>query len=84
MTRLVNAGYREHLVREGAWRRLSEIRAVVTDQFSGMADMLEELAADFALEERLDADAAARVSDVCEAHGCRCGTWCARSAGKAG
>ena len=69
VTRLVNAGYREHLVREGAWRRLSEIRAVVTDQFSGMADMLEELAADFALEERLDADAAARVSDVCEAHG---------------
>ena len=42
---------------------------MVTDQFSGMADMLEELAADFALEERLDADAAARVSDVCEAHG---------------
>lgn len=69
VTHLVNAGYREHLVREGAWRRLSEIRAVVTDQFSGMADMLEELAADFALEERLDADAAARVSDVCTAHG---------------
>lgn len=69
VTRLVNAGYREHLVREGAWRRLSEIRAVVTDQFSGMADMLGELAADFAIEDRLDADAAARVSGVCEAHG---------------
>lgn len=69
VTRLVNAGYREHLVREGAWRRLSEIRAVVTDQFSGMADMLGELAADFANRGPAECRRCRRVSGVCEAHG---------------
>lgn len=69
VVRLVNGGYREHLVREGAWRRLSEIRSVVTDQFSSMSDMLDELASDFALEDRLDTDAASRVADICMAHG---------------
>ena len=65
----INAGYVEYAVREGAWRRLSEIRAVVTDQFSGMSELLDELAEDFSQAERVDTEAAARVTAVCEEYG---------------
>ena len=65
----VNAGYSEHLVREGAWRRLSEIRTVATDQFAGMAGLLEELSANFTGAQQVDTEAAARVLAVCEDHG---------------
>ncbi len=62
----INRGYVDYLVRESAWRRLSEIQSVVTDQFSGMADLLGELSADFSAAEQVDAEAAARVTAVCE------------------
>lgn len=62
----VNRGYAEHRLREGAWRRLSEIRAVVTDQFAGMAELLDEFSETFSQAERVDVDAAARVQQVCE------------------
>lgn len=65
----VNSGYIEYAVREGAWRRLAEIRSVVTDQFEGMSEMLDELAADFSRAEQVDADAATRVIGVCEDFG---------------
>lgn len=65
----VNRGYMDYLVRESAWRRLSEIQSVVTDQFSGMADLLKELSEDFSAAEQVDADAAARVAVVCEQFG---------------
>ncbi len=61
----VNIGYREHLVREGAWRRLAEIRTVATGQFGNMSEMLAEMARDFAVEDKLDPDAAARVTAIC-------------------
>lgn len=69
----VNHGYNEYLVREGAFRRLAEIRTVATDQFAGMADMLAELSADFDTAERVDEEAAARVREVCEDHGLQAG-----------
>ncbi len=62
----INRGYSEHMMREGAFRRLAEIRSVVTDQFSGMAELLSEFAADFSNAERVDNDAAERVRQVCE------------------
>ncbi len=65
----INAGYIEYAVREGAWRRLSEIRSVVTDQFAGMSDLLDELAEDFSQAERVDTEAGARVVSVCEEYG---------------
>lgn len=65
----INAAYVEYAVREGAWRRLSEIRAVVTDQFAGMSDMLDELSQDFAKTEQVDSEAATRVIHVCEEFG---------------
>ena len=65
----INAGYIEYAVREGAWRRLAEIRAVVTDQFEGMSELLDELSEDFSRAERVDTEAAARVIAVCEEFG---------------
>ena len=69
VVRRVNMGYREHLVREGAWRRLAEIRTVATGQFGNMSEMLEEMARDFSVEDKLDPDAAVRVTGICEEHG---------------
>jgi stage II sporulation protein E len=69
VVRRVNGGYLEHVVREGAWRRLSEIRSVVTDQFESMSELLSELSEDFSAAEKVDADAAVRVIAVCEEHG---------------
>lgn len=65
----VNAGYRAYLVREDAWRRLSEVRAVITDQFSGMADMLSELCGRFAAAQKADTETAGRVVALCEDFG---------------
>ncbi len=67
----INRGYAEHRLREGAWRRLAEIRSVVTDQFSGIADMLTEFSEDFTQTESMDADAAQQVRQICEAYGLR-------------
>lgn len=62
----INRGYGDHCMREGAFRRLSEIRAVVTDQFAGMAELLNEFSHDFKNAEQVDTDAGARVRAVCE------------------
>lgn len=71
IVRQVNREYVDHLVRESAWNRLSELRSVVTDQFSGMATLLRELSRDMSATEQVDADAASRVTAVCEHHGLR-------------
>lgn len=65
----VNRGYTEYLVREGAWRRLGEIRAVAAEQFTDMAGLLDELSLDFSETERMDVDAASRVRIICEQQG---------------
>ena len=62
----INRRYGDHCLREGAFRRLSEIRSVVTDQFSGMAELLGEFSHDFKNTEQVDTDAAVRVRSVCE------------------
>ncbi len=69
VTRKVNNGYNEYLIREGAWRRLSEIRTVITDQFAGMSELLDELSENFTGAQQVDTEAAARVMAVCEDHG---------------
>ncbi len=65
----INRGYGDHCLREGAFRRLSEIRSVVTDQFAGMSELLGEFSSDFKNAERVDTDAAVRVRAVCEEYG---------------
>lgn len=65
----INAAYGEHLLRESAWRRLSEIRGVLTDQFSGVGNMLTELSQALSAERRMDAQTAERARAVCESYG---------------
>ncbi|MBR3289809.1 MAG: SpoIIE family protein phosphatase [Clostridia bacterium] len=64
----INRGYGEHCLREGAFRRLSEIRSVVTDQFSGVAELLSEFSDDFADAEKVDVEAAEHVKEVCDSY----------------
>lgn len=65
----VNDGYGRFLMRESAFRRLGEIRAVAGDQFFAMSSMLSELSAVFSDPAAVDEQAAARVRGVCEQHG---------------
>ncbi len=65
----VNRGYQLYLQRESAWQRLSEIRAVIADQFVGMGDVLSQLGERFAVEKRVDAETAGRVVSLCEDFG---------------
>ena len=65
----VNAGYIEYAVREGAWRRLAELRGMVTDQFASMSELLGELSEDFTDEDRVETDASTRVAEICEDYG---------------
>lgn len=62
----INAAYREHLVRESAFRRLNELRRVVTDQFSATAQMLEEFSESFCRPEWTDTDTADRIREALE------------------
>ncbi len=65
----IGRGYQLYLQRESAWQRLSEIRAVITDQFSGMGDMLSELGERFAHDKRVDVETAGRIVSLCEDFG---------------
>lgn len=65
----INSGYIEYAVREGAWRRLYEIRSVVTDQFSAMSELLCELSQNFSEAERVDTEASSRIADACAEFG---------------
>lgn len=66
LTARINAGYREHLVRESAFRRLNELRCVVTDQFSATAKMLEEFADTLSQPEWIDTETAQRIREMLE------------------
>lgn len=57
----ITAAYREYLVRESAFRRLSELRHVVTDQFSATAHLLDDFADSLTLDERTDEPTADRI-----------------------
>ena len=65
----VTRGYQMYRLRESAWGRLSEIRSVITDQFTGMGEMLEELGERFSGDQRVDVETAGRVVSLCEDFG---------------
>lgn len=66
ITERINDGYGRFVMRENAFRRLSEIRAVAGDQFYAMASMLGELSAVFADTVTVDEVTGARVREVCD------------------
>jgi stage II sporulation protein E len=69
VARAVTGGYETFLLRESGWRRLSEIRSVISDQFSGMGTLLEELGDTLSREKQADVETAGRIVSVCEDFG---------------
>ena len=69
VTAKINAEYAAFTVRESAFRRLGELRGIVTDQFTGMSELLTELSDGFSGTERVDTDTALRVINACEEFG---------------
>ncbi len=67
----INRDYMDYRVKAAAYARLSEIRSVVTEQFSSTSALLGELSREVAATGKVDEDAAARVTAVCEQHGLR-------------
>ena len=65
----VNEGYREQLIRESAFRRLADLRKTVTEQFSGMADVLGDLSLSVSQQRRSDPETARRVAALCRRYG---------------
>lgn len=61
----MNSGYARLVAKEHAYQRLSDMRGIVTDQFEGMASLLEELSEDFRHTEKADEQTAARIEAVC-------------------
>ncbi len=62
-------GYKTFLVRESGWERLSEIRLMVSDQFSGMGEVLSELGETLCYGKQVDTETAGRIIAVCEDFG---------------
>ncbi len=69
LTDRLTRDYERYLVREGAWRRLTEIQHSVNDQFSGMAGLLDSMAQDMSDPKQVDVELSGRVAAVCADHG---------------
>ncbi len=67
----INGAYREYVVRESAFRRLHELRQVVTDQFSATAHMLTEFADTLSRPDSMDTDTARRIEQALKKQGVR-------------
>ncbi len=65
----INRRYEQFVAQESAWRRLGEIQHSLDDQFSGMAALLQSLAAEMRDPQQVDVDLSARVAAVCADHG---------------
>ncbi len=63
---MMNNGYARFVMKETAYRRLADIRSIVTDQFEGMASLLSDLSQDLSGLERTDEQATLRIRRICE------------------
>lgn len=59
----INLSYREYLSSLAAQRRITQVRTVVANQFSGLSDMLWDLADEFDTCENYDVDSADRITE---------------------
>ncbi|MBR2405666.1 MAG: SpoIIE family protein phosphatase [Clostridia bacterium] len=67
----INAAHREYRVRESAFRRLTELRRVITDQFSATAQLLEEFSDTLSRPEWTDSETASRIEAALKKQGVR-------------
>lgn len=63
MTAELNAQFGAYLARDGVQRKVARVRAVLTDQFEGLAEMLEELAGELCSSQPLEPRQADRVKE---------------------
>lgn len=65
----INGGYHAFRAKEGAYRRVGEMRSVVAEQFDAMAIMLDSLAEEFTHTDRYDAKTAEKIGNFLAAKG---------------
>jgi len=68
----INNGYSHFVIKEKAYHRLSDIRSVVTDQFDGLASLLDEISQELIVTKRVDMETANRVEQLCERYRIEC------------
>ena len=61
----MNNSFSRFVIKEHAYRRLCDIRSVMTDQFEGMASLLTEISQNLIASQRVDMETASRVEQVC-------------------
>ncbi len=69
LTVRINTAYREFLVRESAFRRLNELRSIITDQFTATSHLLNEFADALSLPEQMDTATATCLQKALEKQG---------------
>lgn len=65
----INLSYREYLSSLAAQRRITQVRSVVASQFSGLSDMLWDLADEFEDCENYDVDSADKITELLRQEG---------------
>lgn len=65
----VDRYYRDYTARQAAEHRLDEVRAVVTDQFEGISDMLADLATEFERAHSYDTEKAGEIVGMLKKRG---------------
>jgi len=65
----LNTQFHDFVAKEGVQRKVSKVRAVVTDQFEGMAMMLDEISGEISGMRLLDPQRANKVRDYFEKEG---------------
>ena len=65
----LNTSFNNHIAREGARRKISQVRLAVTDQFEGMAMMLDALSDEICATTVMDKAKVQRVKDFFEREG---------------
>lgn len=68
----LNLRFQEHIARQGVQRKVSRVRSVVTDQFEGMATMLEEISGELYAIKMLEPQKTKRVQEYFEREGIGC------------
>ena len=62
----LNGGLRDHMAREGVQRKVSRVRGVMTDQFDGMAQMLDSISGELSSIRQMDTRKLSKIKDYLE------------------
>lgn len=65
----LNSSYKEQVSMQRTTKKLSEMRAILTEQFDSVADMLRQMSGELLQNEEYDLEAAHTVTELLAAHG---------------